>query len=40
MVLKAVFSVNNAERKAKEEAAVINFMDFLEECEGKFGCKV
>ena len=26
---------NDPERKAKEEAAFVHFMDFLEECEGK-----
>ena len=29
-----VFSTDNAQRKAKEEASYIFFMDFLEECEG------
>ena len=31
----AKFSTNDPERKAKEEAAFVHFMDFLEECEGK-----
>ena len=31
----AKFSTNEPERKVREEAAFVNFMDFLEECEGK-----
>ena len=31
----AKFSTNDTERKVKEEAAFVHFMDFLEEYEGK-----
>lgn len=34
-ILEAVFSQNDPQRKRKEEAAYIYFMDFIEECEGR-----
>ena len=38
LIPKAVFSCNDSQRKKKEEAAYIFFMDFIEECEGTTLC--